>query len=205
MHGPSNPRPHSTDETTRRAYYDASLQVLTPRVHRLKALMYFKDEVVSRFAAGLTLILNSAASVQSGGGGGSVRADKTSAIPCEGLLVSLINILDLIIVLDALKDNKACLSNDFSAYKRAFTHLRADIPEAEQIALENNHLQPFLANKETLVTALKLAVAKSEPPLAASAAFLSCAALRAAACFFPPAIAPCTLPLRHRLRRTLPL
>ena len=36
-------------------------------------------------------------------------------------------------VLDALKDIKACLNNDFSNYKRAFHHCRSIVPDAEQV------------------------------------------------------------------------
>ena len=35
---------------------------------------------------------------------------------------------------------------------------RGEVPNAEQINSENNQLQPFLANPEVLVTALKTAV-----------------------------------------------
>ena len=35
---------------------------------------------------------------------------------------------------------------------------RGEVPNAEQINSENNQLQPFLANHEVLVTALKTAV-----------------------------------------------
>ena len=35
-------------------------------------------------------------------------------IPCEALYVQLLHTLDMLAVLDALKDTKACLNNDFS-------------------------------------------------------------------------------------------
>ena len=56
--------------------------------------------------------------------------------------------------------SQACLNNDFATYKRAFQFCRGDIPNAEQITQENNLLQPFLANRESLILALKAAVDK---------------------------------------------
>lgn len=34
---------------------------------------------------------------------------------------------------DYLKDTKACLTNDFSRYKRALTSVRQDIPDADRL------------------------------------------------------------------------
>ena len=72
--------------------------------------------------------------------------------------MQLLSTLDYLACLDALKDTKACLNNDFSTYKRAFQHCRADVPDAEQITNENNLLQPFLANQQSMLSALRTAV-----------------------------------------------
>ena len=61
----------------------------------------------------------------------------------------------MLVVMDSIKDTKACLNNDFATYKRAFQHCRADIPNADSITQENTLLQPFLANRESLLTHLK--------------------------------------------------
>lgn len=34
---------------------------------------------------------------------------------------------------DYLKDTKACLTNDFSRYKRALTSVRQDLPDADRL------------------------------------------------------------------------
>ena len=139
--------------------YFLRAQILQPRIDRLKELMYFKDEVANQFIAALSLLASPLAASSSERRNTKVEIP-LQHIPCEGLLVGLINMLDLFIVIDALKDAKACLSNDFSMYKRSFSHCRSEISNAEQIALENNLLQPFLASKETFVAALKIAVEK---------------------------------------------
>ena len=116
--------------------------------------MYFKDDVVSKFRDNLQLLVRVETRKKSDDG----------KIPCEGLMIQLLRVLDCVVVLDrchspilplhvlhthelffrgitptrnrlgfSLKDTKACLNNDFSTYKRAFQHCRADIPNAEQI------------------------------------------------------------------------
>ena len=47
------------------------------------------------------------------------RADP-SLIPSEGLMMQLMRALDTLVLLDSIKDTKACFNNDFATYKRAF-------------------------------------------------------------------------------------
>ena len=136
------------DDAHKRAMYSASFEVLHPQISRVKMLMYFKDEAVSKFCASLSLLVR----VE------TRKRAEDGKIPCEGLMIQLLRVLDCMVVLDSLKDTKACLNNDFSTYKRAFRHCRNDVPNAEQVAQENTLLQPFLANKEALLTQLKVAV-----------------------------------------------
>ena len=112
--------------------------------------MYFKDDMVGMFGSNLEQLVR----VE------SKKKSEAGAIPCEGLMMQMLKALDVLVVLDSLKDTKACLNNDFATYKRAFQHCRSDIPNAEQITQENNLLQPFLANKEALITSLKITVSK---------------------------------------------
>ena len=137
-------------EANKKSMYSASFEVLHPYISRIKQLMYFKDDVVSKFCGNLELLVR-------------VEAKKKSepgSIPCEGLMMQLLHALDMLVVMDSLKDTKACLNNDFATYKRAFQHCRADIPDADTITQDNNLLQPFLANKESLVSALKSQISK---------------------------------------------
>ncbi|CAN0427810.1 unnamed protein product, partial [Discosporangium mesarthrocarpum] len=49
-------------------------------------------------------------------------------------------------VQDYLKDTKACLTNDFSRYKRALTSVRAELDNADALFQEQHLLQLFLGN-----------------------------------------------------------
>ena len=142
--------PVSGDEAHKKAMYAASYEVMHPYIERVKQLMYFRDEVVSKWCSNLQLVVRVEA---------KKKADP-SAIPCEGLLVQLLRVLDVLVVLDNLKDTKACLNNDFSTYKRAVQHCRSDIRDAESVTQANALLGPFLASKESMLSALKNAVFK---------------------------------------------
>ncbi|CAM9268452.1 unnamed protein product, partial [Ectocarpus sp. 13 AM-2016] len=62
-------------------------------------------------------------------------------------------------VQDYLKDTKACLTNDFSRYKRALTSVRQDLPDAESLGQEQHSLQLFLGNpkhpKQLIINTLR--------------------------------------------------
>ena len=110
------------DEAHKKAMYAASYEVMHPYIERVKQLMYFRDEVVSKWCSNLQLVVRVEA---------KKKADP-SAIPCEGLLVQLLRVLDVLVVLDNLKDTKACLNNDFSTYKRA-VHTAAPTYETPRV------------------------------------------------------------------------
>lgn len=44
---------------------------------------------------------------------------------------------------DYLKDTKACLTNDFSRYKRALTSVRQDLPDADNLAQARQRTLPY--------------------------------------------------------------
>jgi hypothetical protein len=60
----------------------------------------------------------------------------------------MIMMVDMMVVLDALKDMKAGLLNDFSRYKRAFQPIRTEITDGEKINTENQDLHMFLSNPQ---------------------------------------------------------
>ena len=138
----------SGSESHKQAMYSATFEVLHPYMSRIKQLMDFKDDLVGKFCTNLELLVR-------------VEAKKKSelgSIPCEGLMMQLLRALDMLVVMDSLKDTKACLTNDFTAYKRAFQHCRAEIPNADTIVLETNLLQPFLASHFGMMTHLQSSV-----------------------------------------------
>jgi cytoplasmic FMR1 interacting protein len=71
----------------------------------------------------------------------------------ETMITYFIRMLDLLALLDALKNMKANLNNDFSFYKRSFSLLRSNMPDDQ--SQENNTLYLFLANQNSITTNLK--------------------------------------------------
>ena len=84
--------------------------MLYPYINHVKQLIPFKDEIVSRFCHSLQLLVRARE---------EKRADP-SLIPSEGLMMQLMRALDTLVLLDSIKDTKACFNNDFATYKRAF-------------------------------------------------------------------------------------
>jgi cytoplasmic FMR1 interacting protein len=62
------------------------------------------------------------------------------------VLVGIVEVFDLVIKLDALKDVKVCLKNDFAFYKRALHGMKASLSEAKELEEEVYRLQMFLSN-----------------------------------------------------------
>ena len=130
----------SGDEATKKKMYAASFEVLDPAIDRVKQLITFRERAISKWTSNLSLLIRAEVRQRSA----ASTKDVVLPIPCEALYVQLLHTLDGLAVLDALKDTKACLNNDFSTYKRAFQHCQADIgPLAEQKTTENNLLQPL--------------------------------------------------------------
>ena len=141
------------DEALKRAMYASSFEVLDPVMDEIKQLILFKERVVAKWTTNLGLLIRAEARLCASNGDGA-------AIPCEALYVQLLSTLDTLALIDALKDTKACLNNDFSVYKRAFQHCRADLPDAQQKDAENTLLQQMLPSRMVMLTALRASVQK---------------------------------------------
>ena len=148
----------SGDESQKKRMYSASFEVLDPAMDRVKQLIYFKERAITKWTTSLSHLIRAEVKQRSAG------KDVVHEIPCEALHVQMLLTLDVLAVLDALKDTKAGLNNDFSTYKRAFQHVQADLgPLAEQKTTENNMLQPILASHGSLLSALRQEVCDPNP------------------------------------------
>ena len=136
------------DDKNKKAMYAASFEVLDPVIERIKQLIAFKERAVAKWTTNLSLLIRAETRQRSAKG-------DAAPIPCEALVAQLLQTLDMLAVIDALKDTKACLNNDFSAYKRAFQHVLNDLPDIEKKTTENTLLQPCLANKEWILSSLR--------------------------------------------------
>ncbi len=72
---------------------------------------------------------------------------KKKIVP-EMLYDAMVSAVDMLQMIDKLKDMKACLTNDFTRYKRALAVVRGslDATVADELDLEQQRLQLFLNN-----------------------------------------------------------
>lgn len=117
--------------------HEKTFEVLEPEIQKLKSFRHFQIESVKFFCEMVRKIV----------------AEKRDCVS-ESFLLYLAKLLDLFALLDALKNMKACLNNDFSFYKRAFGFLRKNMASEDQTA-ENHQLSLFLANQNAITTAFK--------------------------------------------------
>jgi len=75
--------------------------------------------------------------------------------PSEGFMWGLVRILDLLALLDVLKNMKASFSNDFSAYKRALGFSKKRSANDAEQQTQNHQLYLFLANQSSITSQLK--------------------------------------------------
>lgn len=75
--------------------------------------------------------------------------------PSESYLWAIAQLLDTFALLDALKNMKACLNNDFSFFKRAFGFLRKNMTGNDDQTQENHTLYLFLAHQNSITANVK--------------------------------------------------
>ncbi len=89
--------------------HEKTFEVLEPEIQKLKSFRHFQLDTVKFFCECVRKIV----------------AEKKELVS-ESLLTYMAKLLDLFALLDALKNMKACLNNDFSFYKRYAALLRPD-------------------------------------------------------------------------------
>lgn len=129
------PQVQNQDDPNKVDIYEQHLRVLGPEIEKLKGLMAFQQKAVSTFVRQATTYA-----------GGSMP-------PTPSLLGKMVETLDMLSLLDTLKNMKACLNNDFSFYKRAFGFLKRAANAEEEAVNQILHL--FLANQSSISNALK--------------------------------------------------
>eukprot|EP00808_Paulinella_micropora_P032344 g67638.t1 len=130
----ANPLPLVQNDTSPEArveIYQKTFAVLRPEILKLRRLMDFQYQ-------GVHIVVNNIQSL--------VLAEKNNQQQSDDLLDAIIHCIDMLITLDAVKDVKACLLNDFARYKRAFAPIKHDLPEGAEIEQEIMNLRMFYAN-----------------------------------------------------------
>jgi len=96
------------EEKSQSEFYKIAYRVLKPEIQKIKRLHEFHEAAVREFTSSVDFL---------------VGVDSRKEIPSPLFLGSIVSLFDAIITLDALKSMKACLSNDFTLYKRYDSHL----------------------------------------------------------------------------------
>lgn len=139
------PQVKAQDDPNKATIYEKTFEVLDPEIRKLKELMYFTRDAVKLFCEHVKSIA------------AQVSQKKHPKTISEVYIFQLIKMLDLFAIMDALKNMKACLNNDFSFYKRAFGFLRKSMANDDQTQ-ENHTLYLFLAHQNSITTNLKTEV-----------------------------------------------
>lgn len=104
------PQVKTSDQPNKNEIYEGTYAVLEPEIKKLKTFMYYQRDTIKLFCENVKRLAS------------FYLPDKKKgpAIdqPSESFLNCMIQLLDRFALLDALKNMKACLNNDFSFYKR---------------------------------------------------------------------------------------
>ncbi|KAK2551270.1 Cytoplasmic FMR1-interacting protein 2 [Acropora cervicornis] len=133
------PSVKSDDQPNRIEIYEKTVEVLEPEVSKLKSFMHFALSAVDRFCQEVKTLSH---------------PERRKDFISERYLVTLGKFINMFAVLDALKNMKACLNNDYAFFKRADTFLRRGTGDVSMIE-ESQNLSLFLANQNKITLLLK--------------------------------------------------
>jgi cytoplasmic FMR1 interacting protein len=122
-----------TDEATKQDVHKKTFNILRPQIIRLRGFMDFAGAAVGVVRQNVLLVQ---------------KCDAAKQVQSEPLLARIIEAIDMLILLDALKDMRAALQNDFARYKRAFTPIRSELADSDALNDEIHSLQMFLSNPQ---------------------------------------------------------
>eukprot|EP01133_Synstelium_polycarpum_P001207 gene1207-1395_t len=137
------PQVKTSEQANKQQIYEGTFEVLEPEIKKLKDFMYFQRDTIKVFCEYIKRLA------------ATYDKKKETIIVSEALVSYLVRMLDLFALLDALKNMKACLNNDFSFFKRASGFLRKQMSGAEDQTQENHTLYLFLAHQNSITTTLK--------------------------------------------------
>ncbi|XP_046852032.1 cytoplasmic FMR1-interacting protein 2-like isoform X2 [Xenia sp. Carnegie-2017] len=138
------PSVKSDDQPNRVEIYEKTVSVVEPEINKLKKFMYFAENAVSRFCEEVKTLCH---------------PEKKKDFISETYLLTMGKVLNMFAVLDALKDMKACINNDYSCFKRAHGFLNRGTVDTAAIELSQK-LSLFLATKNKIRDILKHGLGK---------------------------------------------
>jgi len=144
------PTVKTAEQANRNEIYEGTYEVLEPEIKKLKTFMYFQRDTIKLFCEHVKRL---AAMVVP-----DKKKKEEGTNPSETYVWYMIQLLDRFALLDALKNMKACLNNDFSFYKRAFGFLRNKMSGTDDQTQENHTLYLFLAHQNSITTNIRTEV-----------------------------------------------
>ena len=146
-----NSLPNTADDDLIRETHRKVFSILNFEVQKLHKFMVYQHKAILTMAAHFQAL---------------VRAELKKLPLSQEFLDKFLECLNVLVVLDTLKNNKSSLTNDFAFYRRSFARIRANMPDADAIAQRNEELQMFLNNparpRDYIIASLREYVQKVE-------------------------------------------
>lgn len=140
----------SNEQADRVEIYEKTVEVLGPEADKLKALFMFQKEAIMRFASEVKKLSN---------------PEVLKGFISQTTKVTMGKMINMFMMLDALKNMKACLNNDYSFWKRANGYLQQQtggaVMDPEKL-METGEIQRFLATQDSITTQLQQELNKIE-------------------------------------------
>ena len=132
------PQAKNSDEATFKEELNSkTFEVLEPEIQKVKDLYQFQKDTIQFFCEQVK---------------NQVTEEKKAEVTPEGVLWHMIKIIDLLALLDALLNMKACLVTDFSFYKRAIGFLKPNDSQQDKLLAEQGL---FLAKQNRITEHFK--------------------------------------------------
>jgi hypothetical protein len=123
------------DAENKKELYSKNLELLSPQVQKMRDLSTYTDTLMNTTVGYLSSMI------------------KSEQPPTPEQLKTLVQVLDVFVILDYLKTWQAGLNNDFSMYRRAVQHVKKDYNMSE-----DENLRFFLINPNNINKGLKKAL-----------------------------------------------
>lgn len=118
--------------------------LLRPEIDKLQKFKEFQEKAIEIFVQNMRRYLDARLGVMS-----------------EQHKLYLVQMIDMLTILNAIKDMKSSLQNDFARYKRVFNSIRGQLDDADQLADEILRIQAFLGNLNAISSELRKEIQKT--------------------------------------------
>ena len=121
--------PADLDDEEKKRLYRTVFDIITPHIEKIQGLMEFNERLIKCFIKNLRLMI--------------YPLEKKEPLWVDHIRI-LIRVIDKFFILNLLKDMKGQTKNDFSRYKRAFSFIRAILPNSGELMAQITEVHNFL-------------------------------------------------------------